>query len=152
MINRPNKLIIHCADTPNGKHFTVEDIDNWHFNERGFKRTSQARLEGQSDLKGIGYHYVIYIDGSVHQGRNENEIGAHCSGANSGTLGICMIGNNKYTSEQWDALKMLVTLKDLPAFGHCEFDSAISQGKTCPNFDVRAWVERGCEPAEENIL
>ena len=46
-----DEIIIHCAATPEGKHFTVADIDAWH-KKRGFKC--------------IGYHFVIYLDGSVH--------------------------------------------------------------------------------------
>lgn len=49
-----NEIIIHCAATPEGKSFTVADIDHWH-RQRGWK--------------GIGYHFVIYLDGSVHKGR-----------------------------------------------------------------------------------
>ena len=25
-----NKIIIHCSATPEGKDFTVKDIDTWH--------------------------------------------------------------------------------------------------------------------------
>ena len=57
-----DEIIVHCAATPEGMNFTVKDIDCWH-RERGFKC--------------IGYHYVIYLDGSIHTGRPESEIGAH---------------------------------------------------------------------------
>ena len=50
-----NKVIIHCSATPEGKDYTVADIDRWH-RERGFNE--------------IGYHYVVYRDGSVHAGRD----------------------------------------------------------------------------------
>lgn len=46
-------IIIHCADTPNGKEFHAADIDRWH-KERGWQ--------------GIGYHWVITIDGTVEAG------------------------------------------------------------------------------------
>lgn len=60
------EIIVHCSATAEGKDYTVADIDKWH-RARGFKK--------------IGYHYVVYRDGSVHVGRSENEIGAHCQGA-----------------------------------------------------------------------
>ena len=50
-----NEIIIHCTATPEGRHVTVADIDSWH-RARGFAS--------------IGYHYVIYLDGSVHAGRD----------------------------------------------------------------------------------
>lgn len=72
-----NEIIIHCSATPEGKDFTVADIKKWHL-ARGF-----------SD---IGYHYVIYRDGSINKGRDESKIGAHCTGHNSHSIGICYIG------------------------------------------------------------
>ena len=71
------EIIVHCSATPEGKHFTVADIDAWH-KKRGFKC--------------IGYHFVIYLDGSVNVGRNIEEIGAHCLGHNANSIGICYIG------------------------------------------------------------
>ena len=60
-----NEIIIHCSATPEGRNVTTADIEAWH-KQRGFSE--------------IGYHYVIYLDGSVHIGRNESKVGAHCLG------------------------------------------------------------------------
>lgn len=126
------EIIIHCSATPEGRHVTVEDIDKWH-KERGFK--------------GIGYHYVIYLDGSIHKGRNESMQGAHCALHNACSIGICYIGGcvkegkrliskDTRTPEQKEAL--LELLKELKAkyphatiHGHREFAT-----KDCPCFDV----------------
>lgn len=151
-MNKPTKIIIHCADTTNGRHFGVEDIDAWHYKERGFKRSEEARTKGRPNLMGIGYHYVIYIDGSIHQGRNEDEQGAHCQGENDKSIGVCLIGRNKFTQAQWDTLKAFCITKGLPCFGHFEFDSAKAQGKTCPNFNVQLWVAQGMNPDGANII
>ena len=72
-----DEIIIHCAATPEGKPFTVADIDAWH-RKRGFRC--------------IGSHFVIYLDGSVHRGRAIEEVGAHCLGHNANSIGICYIG------------------------------------------------------------
>ena len=45
------EIIIHCSATREGRDYTVADIDRWH-RERGFFC--------------IGYHFVIYRDGSIH--------------------------------------------------------------------------------------
>ncbi|MBP5691206.1 MAG: N-acetylmuramoyl-L-alanine amidase, partial [Bacteroidaceae bacterium] len=71
------EIIIHCSATPQGVDYTVADIDRWH-RQRGFNK--------------IGYHYVIYRDGSIHQGRPVEEIGAHCIGHNAHSIGVCYIG------------------------------------------------------------
>lgn len=42
---------------------------------------------------GIGYHFFIRKDGSIYRGRPENKVGAHASGANSNSIGICFEGD-----------------------------------------------------------
>lgn len=126
-----NKIIIHCSATPEGKHFTVSDIDHWH-RQRGFA--------------GIGYHYVIYLDGSVHEGRPLEQQGAHTYGQNTSSIGVCYIGGvaadgrtpkDTRTYKQKEALKKLVDelktrFPEATIHGHCEFAN-----KACPSFDVQ---------------
>lgn len=127
-----DKIIIHCSATPERKHFTTEDINKWHI-QRGFKN--------------IGYHYVIYLDGSIHKGRPEEEIGAHCTGANTTSIGVCYIGGidaltrkpkDTRTDEQKESLLKLVNeLKNkyplAIVIGHNELSN-----KACPCFDVKS--------------
>ena len=77
-----NKIIIHCSATPEGQDFTVQQIRQWH-------TTPKPKGNGWSD---IGYHFVIYRDGSVHKGRPLEQIGAHTLGYNANSIGICYIG------------------------------------------------------------
>ncbi len=129
-----NTIIIHCSATQENKHYTVSDIDRWH-KERGFDE--------------IGYHYVIYLDGSLHNGRDINMVGAHCKGYNKGSIGICYIGgldnNNRSkdtrNQQQKNALndlvkklqkKYLINKKNI--FGHNELNSK----KDCPCFNVKS--------------
>lgn len=124
-----NLIIVHCSATPEGRNVSVADIDRWH-RERGFD--------------GIGYHYVVYIDGSVHEGRPIDKVGAHCKGHNIHSIGICYIGgvdlNGKpkdtRTLAQKDALvNHLMRLKR-------RFPKAVIRGhrdfaaKACPSFDA----------------
>lgn len=100
-------IIIHCAATPNGKPFTSADIDNMH-KARGFKRDTQWVRVFTPALKHIGYHFVVGLDGMVYTGRHIEEVGAHVQGANSDSIGICMIGTDKFTQAQFDSLKKTV--------------------------------------------
>lgn len=124
-----NEIIIHCSATKEGQSFTVADIDRWH-RARGFA--------------GIGYHYVIYLDGSVYEGRSLSQPGAHCKGHNAHSIGVCYIGgldaaglpHDTRTPEQRQALlRLLETLKrqfpNATIHGHNEFSD-----KACPCFDV----------------
>lgn len=125
------KIIVHCSATPEGRDYTVEDIDGWH------------RAKGWD---GIGYHYVIYRDGTIHTGRDVAKAGAHCTGQNANSIGICYIGgmtaDNKQAKDtrtpgQKDALRKLVAelvakYPGATVHGHREFAN-----KACPCFDVK---------------
>ena len=125
------EIIVHCSATPEGKDFTVADITRWH-KQRGFRT--------------IGYHYVVYRDGSVHTGRPEGEIGAHCVVNNACSIGVCYIGGlaedgktpkDTRTPAQRESLLMLLRRlrKKYPnakIYGHRDFAA-----KACPSFDAR---------------
>ena len=124
------EIIVHCSATPEGKDFTVLDIKKWHL-ERGF-----------SD---IGYHYVIYRDGSINKGRDESKIGAHCTGHNSYSIGVCYVGgvakdgktakDTRTDAQKKSLLSLLRNLKmKYPqASIHSHRDYA---NKACPSFDA----------------
>lgn len=130
-IRNIKEIIIHCSDTPEGKDFTVDDIRKWHL----------AR-----NFSDIGYHYVIYRDGSVHEGRDVNISGAHCTNHNSISIGVCYIGgraavgttpkDTRTEAQKKSLIDLLKKLKKLypnaTIHGHCEF--AV---KACPSFDAK---------------
>lgn len=147
-----NLIVLHCADTPNGKHFSVEDIDDWH-QDRGFLRSESYRQGFNPSLGHIGYHHVIYVDGSIHTGRQDAEVGAHAQGYNSNSIGICMIGKDKFTDAQWKSLNALLTTKlnqypNARIKGHYQMDT---HGKTCPNFDVPIYVANSMFPDIDDV-
>lgn len=107
MKRKINHIVIHCAATPDGKAISVSNIDNMH-KQRGFKRDSQAVRSFNPDLKHIGYHYFIEVDGAIRPGRHIEEIGAHVQGNNSKSIGICMAGTDKFARDQWVALRGLI--------------------------------------------
>lgn len=148
-----NKYItIHCAATPNGRDFDIKDVDAWH-KERGFQRNPAWTTKHRPELKHVGYHYVIKLNGEVQQGRETDETGAHVAGQNTNNIGICMIGTDKFIKAQWDALTLLVA--DLMQFypivgvmGHRDWPNV---HKECPGFDVATWFATR-KPNTENIL
>lgn len=126
------EIIVHCSATPEGRDFTVADIDRWH-RARGFR--------------GIGYHWVVYRDGTVHSGRSEGTPGAHCTGHNSRSVGVCYIGGvakdgktPKDTRTPAQRASLLTLLRLLRSrypkariHGHRDFAA-----KACPSFDATA--------------
>jgi len=128
-MRRVDKIIIHCSATKEGNNVNASTIDQWH-RDRGWR--------------GIGYHYVVMLDGTIEYGRSIYETGAHVKNHNQGSIGVCYIGglNNEMkaedtrTSEQKESLLLLLkTLKkmhpDATIHGHNEFSA-----KACPCFDA----------------
>jgi N-acetyl-anhydromuramyl-L-alanine amidase AmpD len=152
-----DKIILHCSASPNGKDFDVKDCDNWHL-ERGFRRKETERLLFNPHLFAVGYHYWIKIDGTIQSGRQVSEVGAHCAGLNSTSIGLCMVGTDKFTTFQWSALEELVRMLGLTypginnVIGHYQTPTGIAQGKKCPEFDVEKWMESSYTTPKEHLL
>lgn len=131
------ELIIHCTATPEGKDFTVGDIRLWH-------TLPPPKGRGWTD---IGYHYVIYRDGTIHEGRNINMVGSHVTGHNANSIGIVYVGGmdaqNKEPKDTRTMKQKVALLNLLEAlrmmypkakiYGHRDFTKA----KKCPSFDAR---------------
>ena len=124
-------IVIHCSAVRPGQQSGASDIDRWH-RERGWKY-------------GIGYHYVVYLDGTIHNGRDVNITGAHCTGHNTHSIGVVYVGglakNGQPKDTRTDAqkaglLKLLRELKGLypkaTIHGHREYAN-----KACPCFDAK---------------
>ena len=134
------KIIVHCADTPDGRDDKAADIKRWHTEERGW-----------SD---IGYHYVVDLDGTIEPGRPIEKAGAHCTGHNADSIGVCYIGGcdkkmqPKDTRTDAQKTSLLLLLKYLVAkypgvtiYGHRDFAN-----KSCPSFDAKKEYEELTTP------
>ena len=125
-----NEIIIHCTATPEGRDYTVDDIRRWH------------KARGFSD---VGYHYVIYRNGHIMDGRDVDLVGAHCAGHNTNSIGVCYVGgmdaankNPKDTRTLAQKATLLSLLMDLRKLyprarirSHRDFAN-----KACPSFDA----------------
>lgn len=145
-------IVVHCTATRAGQDVRAADIDKWH-KERGFS--------------GIGYHYVVDLDGTVELGRPLPLDGAHCNTAgtsgqsyNRHSIGIAYVGGldkkgnpaDTRTRAQKKALAKLIyrLIEQYPiveVIGHRDAspdvngDGQITPNewvKRCPCFDVRA--------------
>jgi len=125
-----DKIIVHCSATPEGRDVSAATIDDWH-KQRGWS--------------GIGYHYVVSLDGTIEYGRDINKTGAHVKGHNKGSIGLCYVGGvdsdmnpkDTRTDEQKESLLLLIkTLKKMhpeaEVYGHRDFST-----KACPSFDAK---------------
>ena len=147
-----DSIIVHCSATKAGQDFTATDIDRWH-RERGFN--------------GIGYHYVIRLDGKLEKGRDVALAGAHCKGWNERSIGICYIGglddNGRPADTRTNAQKRVLyqIIMDLQreynilqVLGHRDTSPDLNGDgviepyeyvKACPCFDVKEFLRSGRE-------
>ena len=136
-------LVVHCTATRENQHITVDEIRKWHTDK------------GWSD---IGYHYVIYLDGTIHEGRPVTRQGAHVKGFNKNSIGITYVGGvdknlapkDTRTEAQKEALSELICelselYPDAKVRGHRDFSKDINNNgviepfewiKVCPSFNA----------------
>ncbi|MEW4983089.1 MAG: N-acetylmuramoyl-L-alanine amidase [Cycloclasticus sp.] len=164
-ITRIQSIVIHCSATPNGRRTTVEDIDDWHKN-RNFKRNPELAGNHMPHLGSIGYHHVIYANGATGNGRRYCETGAHTLDVsypkgdgrryqyNNNSIGICMVGTDLFSFEQWETLRVLIkALKDeFPSITKVIGHRSINPNKTCPGFNVKTWLSGGMLAPAMHIL
>jgi peptidoglycan hydrolase-like protein with peptidoglycan-binding domain len=120
-----NRVFIHC-DASSNPNTTVQDIHRWH-KERGWS--------------GIGYHIFIDNAGRGWHGRDLESPGAHTSGYNTGTLGICVNGLHlsDFTEAQFDELRRICNQINEAHGGGMRFSEHNDvAAKACPVFDAYA--------------
>ena len=129
-------IVIHCTQTPPGMDIDVDKVTQWH-KERGFDT--------------IGYHYLIKRDGTLQEGRQQDEVGAHAVAVNGTSVGVALAGGgtpnmgweDNFAPIQFETLKTIIMKlkKDYEiekVIGHYQVDDK----KECPSFDVPKWLEK----------
>jgi N-acetylmuramoyl-L-alanine amidase len=124
---KPSKIILHCSATKDSGTVSWGAIRKYHVEVMGWKN--------------IGYHLGIELIDNYYEillGRMLNEVGAHCEGNNSDSIGICFVGdfdNSEVPPEQWNKginlvnwLMHIFNLHYKNVYGHREFNS----NKSCP--------------------
>ena len=70
-----NKIILHHSAS---KVASAQLIDSWH------------RARGWN---GMGYHFLVRKNGDIERGRPIDVVGAHCTGQNADSIGVCFEGD-----------------------------------------------------------
>lgn len=93
----------------------------------------------------VGYHYLVGKNGMVYEGRPVEVRGVHVGGYNTGTIGVCLLGNfveDQPTQSQINAAQALIqwlaTRFDLSHLaGHKNFND----GTQCPGDNLLSYLE-----------
>ena len=122
-------IVVHCTATKPSADVHGAAVDRWH-RQRGFA--------------GIGYHFLITLDGSIEAGRPLEQVGAHCLGHNAHSIGVAYVGGldangrpaDTRTAAQKQALvELLQRLRQF--FPQAEIaPHRRFAAKACPCFDV----------------
>lgn len=131
-LRKINYIAVHCTATKENYYFDKVDIDRWHRN---------------LGWNGIGYNYVILLDGTIQEGRDINQVPSHVKGYNSNSIGVVYVGGldadmkAKDTRTPKQKIAMINLLKQLRALypkaiiqGHRDFPKV---AKACPCFDAK---------------
>ena len=125
---RVERIVVHHSASHPGST-TAELIRAWH------------KDRGWSD---IGYHFVIEVDGVVKLGRPISQIGAHVANHNTGSVGICVTGDNTVEGREWSSVQrarlievvraLHVLYGRIPVLRHSDLADTL-----CPGLSQQAW-------------
>lgn len=128
-----------------------QDIHSWHLN---------------NGWSGIGYHFFVRKDGTIYRGRPIDKVGAHVSGMNSCSIGICAEGdyhNKDITMPQTQKTSIIELCRYIKAnyypnakiVGHREIGSSDCPGQYYPLNEIKEAVNNGTtsnsNPQEEAL-
>ena len=121
-------LVVHCSDTKDSQNLSALDLHKMHL---------------KFGWDGIGYHKIINRSGKVENGRPEYWIGAHVKGKNDISLGVCLIGRDNFTKNQFNSLERILKkwkklYPNAKIVGHKDTGNT---SKSCPNFNVINWAK-----------
>lgn len=147
-------VIHHSVLYDSDDYATIKAVQNLHIDDRGWAD--------------IGYHFCVGQDGTVFEGRQMSARGTHTELYNSGSLGVCLLGNFEVISPtqsqinstnelvRWLALRLRLT----HLAGHRDFNSQT----VCPGqnlyelldeFASQSLLQHGIDgyipPAEQQI-
>jgi hypothetical protein len=130
-------IVVHHSASPTTT--TAKQIARWH---------SAPKPIGRGWRLGTGYHRVIEGDGGILDGRKIQWRGAHAKGANTGSVGVCVVGDNTKASQRWtsrqeDALAVLLThlCRVYPMARVAGHRDLPGQQTVCPGLSIRAWAK-----------
>lgn len=141
--NSTDYIALHHAAA---KSCTGQQIDNWH------------KGNGWS---GIGYHFFVRKDGTIYRGRPIWSVGAHVSGMNNCSIGICAEGNydieTSMPQPQYESIYELIQyLKSVypnaKIVGHREIGASDCPGKYYPLDKLKNTEQEGLTMSEYSEL
>lgn len=144
------RLVIHCTATPEGREVKSEEIRHWH---------TDPVSKGGRGWKQVGYTDMFHLDGTVERLVDNNEdsqvdsweITNGATGYNSTSrhivyVGGCDINGNSKDTRTYEQKKSMTEYvrefhRIFPSVEICGHRDLHGVKKSCPSFDVKAWLK-----------
>lgn len=123
-------VVHHSVVDENDDVTTLLEIQNAHRNDRGWAD--------------VAYHYFVGKSGIVYEGRQINARGSHVAGFNTGSIGVCFLGDYTRispTQPQVQAAQGLITwLAQTFALTHLAGHRDFNGTTLCPGGNIGAYL------------
>jgi len=141
--NLTNRIILHHYDSDRA---TPQEVHRWHI-DRGWE--------------GIGYHFMIDLDGTVWQGRDMDSVGTHTANNNGDSIGIACQGRFHTTTREmpdvqfnslvWLIIHIRQKYGNLTIIGHRDASPSACPGQFFPLEEIQRLQFRGDKMTQEQF-
>lgn len=123
-------VVHHSVIYETDDNITMLEVQNAHREDRGWAD--------------IGYHFLVGKNGQVFEGRDIHARGTHVAGYNTGSVGVCLLGNFMVeypTRAQLDSARDFIRwLAEQLALTHIAGHQAFNDWTECPGVNLAGYI------------
>ena len=88
----------------------------------------------------IGYHFLVDVDGTIYEGRDLGVRGVHTFGHNTGSVGVCLLGDFRFRAPSAEQLQATIAvgrwLVEQLTLTHLAGHSQFNESTVCPGAEI----------------
>lgn len=138
--NYQTLVLHHSVIYTNNDEQTLLDVQTLHHNR------------GWAD---VGYHFLVGQNGTIYEGRDWSVRGTHVGGFNTGSIGVCLLGNfqeNAPTPAQiTNTRELIIYLAAVLQLTHIAGHRNFNDGTQCPGNNVVTYMDDFAQAANLSV-